>query len=104
MSFESDRGRLRPPCPVRRQSVFRERQRATSPPWAARLCRLALKTHKLESRQQRLNRAPFEVAQVISAHTDPGSEFGTIWKPPVGKQPVSDLKGVSDDAPKQSFN
>ena len=27
----------------------------------------------------------FEVGQVTSAHTDPESEFGAIWKPPVGK-------------------
>jgi hypothetical protein len=53
---------------------------------------------------RRLNHAPFEVDQVISAHADPESEFDAMSKPPVGKRPMSDLKGVSDDAPKQSFN
>lgn len=37
--------------------------------------------------QERLDHAPFEVGQIISAHTDAESEVATIWKQPEFDQP-----------------
>jgi hypothetical protein len=52
--------------------------------------------------QGRLNHAPFEVGQVVLAHTDPESEFGAMWKPPVGPYQTSTVIKLNDMSREQA--
>jgi hypothetical protein len=42
--------------------------------------------------QQRLDHAPLEVGQVVSAHAVAESEFSGMGKPPVGKRPLRSFR------------